>query len=286
MFKTGVITDEISQDFHLALEMAVRHGLDGVEIRSVWEKGPHELTEEDIDVIRRCTQSAGIAVPAVSAPFYKCSLDEPEEIRNHLNILERCIHLAHRLDARFIRGFTFWKSGRLEDRLEEILSHFETPVRRMEQEGLTLVLESDPSVSATNAAGLVRVLRGIRSDRVRALWDPGNDIHDPDREKPFPDGYAAIRPLMSHMHLKDAIRMPDGRIVGVPIGEGDVNWKGQMDALIADGYEGYLMLETHYRPAREIDASLMALPKGAAFSLHGDIATEECLRKWKALLPK
>ena len=41
MFKKGVITDEISQDMGQAVELASKYGLDGVEIRSVWEKSPH-----------------------------------------------------------------------------------------------------------------------------------------------------------------------------------------------------------------------------------------------------
>lgn len=43
MFKYGVITDEISQDFETALDVAAKYKLDGVEIRSVWDKSAHEL---------------------------------------------------------------------------------------------------------------------------------------------------------------------------------------------------------------------------------------------------
>ena len=48
MFQLGVITDEVSQDFEIALQFAERHGLDCVELRSAWEKGPFEFTEDDI----------------------------------------------------------------------------------------------------------------------------------------------------------------------------------------------------------------------------------------------
>ena len=43
MLKRGVITDEISQDIEKAASLAKQYGLTGLEIRSVWEKGPHEL---------------------------------------------------------------------------------------------------------------------------------------------------------------------------------------------------------------------------------------------------
>ena len=49
-------------------------------------------------------------------------------------------------------------------------------------------------------------------------------------------------------------------------------------------HEGYVMLETHYRPKHDISEELMALPKGSAFSYMGYEATEECLIKWNELL--
>ena len=49
MFKKGVITDEISQDFKTAVDLALKYGLNGIEIRSVWEKGPHELQNAPIE---------------------------------------------------------------------------------------------------------------------------------------------------------------------------------------------------------------------------------------------
>lgn len=286
MYKRGVITDEISQDPEVAIRLAMQYGLDGVEIRSVWEKGPQELDRTETETLRSAVRAAGLEVPAISSPLFKCSLDDPEEIRRHLDDLEHCIRLAHMLEARFIRGFTFWRGREgLEDRLERILAQFETPVRRMEQEGLVLVLESDPGVSATNAAALAKVLAGIDSPQVRGLWDPGNDIHDPFGETPYPDGYGLIRPWLAHVHFKDAVRQTDGTVTGVPVGSGDVDWESQFLALSEDGYDGYVVLETHYRPNRILGEAMLALPKGAAFSLHGEEATEACLRIWQSRWP-
>ena len=46
--RLGVITDEVSQDFEVALDFAKTYGLDCVELRSAYEKGPFDYTEEDI----------------------------------------------------------------------------------------------------------------------------------------------------------------------------------------------------------------------------------------------
>ena len=53
MFKIGVIGDEISQDFQTVVNVAKELNLDSIEIRSVWDKPPQELTESDIDEMKR-----------------------------------------------------------------------------------------------------------------------------------------------------------------------------------------------------------------------------------------
>jgi sugar phosphate isomerase/epimerase len=210
-------------------------------------------------------------------------MDEPEEIREHLNGLRRCIALADALGADLIRGFTFWaKPDRAFDP-QAIAAHFEEAVKILENTGKTLVLESDPHVQATNAKTLAQVVEAVGSPLVRALWDPGNDIWDPLGEVPYPDGYTAVRSLMAHMHLKDGARK-NGKAEGRPVTKGDVDFEGQFRALIADGYPGYVSLETHYRPAHKLSGELLAIPKGAAFSYGGYEATDESLRLWKALL--
>jgi L-ribulose-5-phosphate 3-epimerase len=284
MFKRGVITDEISQQFEEAVELAGRYKLDGVEIRSVWEKGPHELDKTDIKKMKEILSSTNLQVCGISAPFFKCDIDDEKEIKNQIELLKRAIDLGQSLGTNFVRGFTFWAKGGFDENLNKIVSKFEEPLKLLEREKATLVLEFDPSVFASNAKKLVKVIEKIDSKYVKGLWDPGNDIYDPDNEVPFPEGYDYIKKHMVHMHLKDAIKMPDGKIMGAPIGDGQVDYAGHFKQLIEDNYEGFVVLETHYRPKHDIGEELLALPKGSAFSYLGYEATEECLIKWNSLM--
>jgi sugar phosphate isomerase/epimerase len=227
----------------------------------------------------------GLKVCAISSPFFKCSMDKPEEIREHLNGLRRCIALADGLGADLIRGFTFWAKPDTAFDPRAIAARFEEAVKILENTGKILVLEADPKVQATNARTLVQVVEAVNSPLVRALWDPGNDIWAPLGEVPYPDGYAAVKSVMAHVHLKDGARK-NGKTEGRPVTRGDVDLEGQFLALIADGYSGYVSLETHYRPAHTISEELLAMPKGAAFSYSGYEATEESLGLWKALLKR
>jgi sugar phosphate isomerase/epimerase len=284
MFKKGVITDEISQDFNTAVDLALKYSLDGVEIRSVWEKGPHELDKKDISNIKKILEAANLQVCGISAPFFKCSLEDENEYNQHIEILKKCILLAEELKTKYIRGFTFWNNGSFETNLEKIVSKFEKPIELLEKAGITLVLEMDPSVYASNASKLRTVIERVNSQSVKALWDPGNGIFDPCGETPYPYGYNLIKPYMVHMHLKDAKKLENGKVISVPIGEGQIPYKQQFKDLITDKYDGFVVLETHYRPKHDLDDQLMALPKGSAFSYLGYEATEECLIKWDQLL--
>jgi len=283
MFKTAVITDEMTQDFKFALQVALKHGLDAVEVRSVYELGAFEWTEEVVNRMKTEANQAGLPICCISSPFFKCEIDDEKEIESQYECLRRCIGHAQKLGVHLIRGFTFWDRGSFETRLPDIAQRFQKAVRILQEEGMTMVLESDPSVYATNAAKLAKVIDTVDSPHVKALWDPGNCIYDPDGEVPYPDGYEFIKDKFVHMHLKDS-KIIDGKPMGVPVGTGDVDFEGQFKRIIQDGYTGYVALETHYRPAHLISEELMAMPKGSAFSHGGLEATEESLILWKELM--
>lgn len=283
MFKRAVITDEISQDVETAVALAQRFGLDAVELRSIYEHGAFAWTREDVERVKSALRGTGLGVCGIGAPFYKCDIDNAQERKEHMDGLRRCIDYAQELGTTLIRGFTFWQKGDFATQLDRIAQAMQEPAELLRKAGMTLVLESDPSVNATNAAKLMQVVSKVDHPNVRALWDPGNDIYDPDGEVPYPDGYHILRPYIAHVHVKDA-RLVDGKPEGTPIGQGAVDWRGQFGALLADGYTGYVVLETHYRHKHELSEEILALPQGSAFSQGGYEATEESLLLWQRML--
>ena len=75
MFKLGVIGDEVSQDFATVVNFVKEFNLHSIEIRSVWDKLPHELTETDIDEMKRLLDGTDIEIIGVASPFFKCDMD-------------------------------------------------------------------------------------------------------------------------------------------------------------------------------------------------------------------
>lgn len=281
--KLSVITDEISQDLEEAAQLAAGFGLEAVELRSVWNCQPHELSQEQIDRIKSLCAENKLKICAISSPFFKCDLNA-HEIEEHLDILGKTIRLAKQLDCGLIRGFSFWQKGDFEENLPRIVAAFERPARMLREAGIKMVLEPDPAVFACNGQRVAKLVEQIGHPSIYALWDAGNDVFSPTEEVPFPDGYNYVKPYIGHVHVKDAVRNQNGTVESVKIGTGVVGWPRQLAALKQDGYDGYLSLETHYRRGSHIDNELMRLPGGEAFSLHGREASVECIQALKEML--
>lgn len=284
MFKVSIISDEVSQDIRVAASFARKFNLDGLEIRSVWGKNPQNLLMK-VNEIRRVLSEYDLKVSAISSPLFKADIESEREIEEHLNVLRNCVELANRLDTKIIRGFTFWRRGRLEDYIDLIIERYQKPLEIIESEDAILGVENEPSTFVGNGRELATFLSRIDSRKIRAVWDPGNDIFDPSGEVPYPDGYRHIRNWVVHVHVKDGVRMgSDGKPEWTAIGEGEVAYREQFKALKEDGYAGYISLETHWRPKRRIPEESIIRPCGEEFSHSGEEASEICMRNLLQIL--
>lgn len=286
MFKIGVVSDEVSQDFQTVVDFATSFKLDSIEIRTVWDKPPQMLSEGDIGEMKRILKGTNLQIVGIASPFFKCDIDDMNERREHLNILKRCIALAKALDTKLIRTFAFWKPENTAERWPEIVAAYDEPVRNAERAGVILGMENEHSTSLATAKLTERFVREINSPNVRAIWDPANEAHAvEDGEIPFPTAYHRVKTLMVHAHLKDAGENPaTGKIECVPVGEGTIDWHGQLQAFVDDGYRGHVCLETHWRPRLRIDDDQLNRPGGTAFSQGGEEASRHCMRNLLSLI--
>ncbi|SMF91915.1 Sugar phosphate isomerase/epimerase [Paenibacillus uliginis N3/975] len=283
LFQLGIITDEVSQSLEEAIHFALQHDMKVLELRSIEGHTIQTWTDEQVESIKALIQQNGLSVCALSTPIFKCHLNKPEELQEHIAILHRSIEIAKRLGTSIIRGFSFWAEEVFEDALPAIVEQFNRILPVLEKENIIFALEFDPSVYASNANKVRMILDTVHSPNVMALYDPGNDLWDPFEEIPYPDGYEFLKEKICHIHLKDAVRTPDG-VKGVAIGKGEVDYPGLLRRLIKDRYEGYLVVETHYRLQSELTEEQLKRPAGYAFSEGGLAASRECVESLKQLL--
>lgn len=273
-FRFGVVTDELDDDLRRALRAARDLGIEEVELNSLWGRSVVELTEEEVGHAQRELEQAGARVAAIDPPCFKsCVLDhvpvgrvaEDPEVVRHLELLDRALALALRFGAPFVRVFGFRRSGMVglgnpsprptgggsipPAMLDRVAEGLRAAVSRAEAPGVTLLLENVRSCWASTGVNTAAVLEAVDSPLLRALWDPANDLVS--GGWPYPAGYEVVCPYVRHVHVKDAsvVDAATGLTRWEPIGEGDVDYLGQLRALLEDDYQGIVSLETHWRPA-------------------------------------
>jgi sugar phosphate isomerase/epimerase len=254
--KLSVITDEIADDLQTALQVAREFAIDRVELRTLWGVN---LAQADEALLRRAKsllQDYGIGVCALATPVFKSDLfgasergplhaAQETDLAMQLPLLQHCLEVAAFFDAPLVRIFAFWRAGDLTPERETlILGWLECAIPYAERAGIVLGLENEHSCQVGTGAELARVLRQLNSPFLVGVWDPGNAFVLGESASA---GFDAVQPYVRHIHIKDAVRQPDGSLRWVVVGEGEVGYRDHFQQIARSGYTGYLSLETHAR---------------------------------------
>ena len=247
VFKIGVVTDEISDDLQEAIDIAKSWGIRHIELHGVWGRNICDLDDASLSRAIRIVRRSGVKVTVIDSLTLRCHLDDDEEYSRHIAHLIRSIEIAPLFDTNVVRLFSFWKEQRMsEEKWERIFEKMELPIKIAEREGVILGFENVSSGNIGTSEDLLRLFEQFDSPNLKLIWDPGN-AHAAGEERPYPDGYERIKHKVIHVHMKDST-FRNGKHLWLPIGEGDVDYEGQLRALKRDGYDGVVSIETHYRP--------------------------------------
>jgi L-ribulose-5-phosphate 3-epimerase len=285
-FKIAVITDEISQDFGHACEVAARQfGMGWVEVRSLWKKNIVNLDEAEFREANRILKANNLRVTDIASPLFKTDWPGAPESkfseRDSFNadftfeqqgeVLDRAIAAAKQLSTDHIRCFDFW---RLEDQApyrKAIDETLQNAAEKAGKQGFILILENESACNTATGAEAAKMLAGVPSPHLMLNWDPGNAARL--GEKPYPDGYNLLpKNRIGHCHCKDVMKTASG-LDWAPMGKGIIDWVGQFAALKRDGYHHVVSLETHWGGAGTPEAS----------SVQSWAGMKECLEKAGAL---
>jgi L-ribulose-5-phosphate 3-epimerase len=261
-FKLGVITDEITQNFEEALVWVKGFGLNLVELRFVWNKYVTDFTSDDVKKAKDLLTKHGMKVSVLDSPYFKTLLPgtkskyaegKPDPMQSAYSeqgaLLERAIARAKDFGTDKVRVFSFLRVAEPKTVFDKVAKELERTAAIAQKEGIRLVLENESSCNVGTGAEGAAMLSAVKSPAFGLNWDPGN-AYDAG-ETPFPNGYDMLdKKRIWHMHLKDAApAVKDGETRWVPIGSGKIDYVGQFRALIKNGYEGTMSLETHYMNA-------------------------------------
>jgi L-ribulose-5-phosphate 3-epimerase len=255
----AAITDEFSPQLETALSAMSAIGMTGAELRVVWGKNILDLSDTEVARATELVRSHGMHVISLASPLLKCVLPGAGDVDTRFQqdifksahtfadqprLAERALRLCELTGARIVRVFSYWRTiepGRCH---EAICQALRALARQAAPQGVIIGLENEHACNIGTAAEAVRVLNDVADANVQLVWDPANMLVG--GEEPFPGGYALLpKRRIVHVHAKDC-QMQGHTPVWGPLGTRHVDWKGQIAALLADGYRGAVSLETHW----------------------------------------
>jgi len=268
-FQLSVLSDEVSQDFGRACEVArSRFGINLVELRSLWDKNIVALDATEVVEAARLMERYDLRVSGIAGPLFKVDwpgapIPTHNEQRDHFNasytfaqqdeVLERSIALAKILGASTVRCFDFWRLDDQGPYREAMNQALREAAEKSGKQGITLVLENEHACNTATGAEAASVLAEVRSRHLMLNWDPGNAAMA--GETPYPSGYDLLpKDRIGLCHCKD-VGWNGAKREWAAVGEGMIDWPGQFRALKRDGYHGVISLETHWRGAGAAEAS-------------------------------
>ena len=284
LFPIAAITDEFSLDFETAIRSMAETGLPGAELRMLFGKNIIDLTNAELDHACEMAARHGLEIISVASPLLKCVLPDAPEIdarfqqdvfasahtfTDQPRLADRAFEIAERTGARIVRVFSYWRTVRPAECFERIARALEDLAAQAALHGLTIGLENEHACNIATGAETAGVLAAVAHPNLRAVWDPANALIS--GETAYPDGYRSLPAArIAHVHAKDC-RVEGHRPIWCAVGDGAVDWEGQIRALAADGYQGWISLETHWTGPRgdKNEASLIC-----ARNLKGLVAAE------------
>jgi sugar phosphate isomerase/epimerase len=266
--KVSIITDEVSADPETAIELGAAWGVRDFELRGYFTDRAPCFSGYQKRRLRDLLADHGARIAAVSPGLFKIAYppkaaasasmgwmdldlyrawdEATAEARYHLDeLLPASLDYANELGAELVVIFSFNRGGGAPGAPPDgVLDCLSRAAERTREAGLTLVIETEDGFWADTGARSAELVRAVNHPALGINWDPANSFCAGDN--PYPTGYQAVRELVRHVHFKDARRDSAGSAEFVV--EGEVDWAGQIEALAADGYEGFISVETHLRP--------------------------------------
>lgn len=240
MWTLSGFSDEISPDLEEQCALVRQLGMSYLEFRSAWGTNVLDLDGDQLARAKEIIDSHGLQVSSIGSPIGKIFIDE--DFDAHLARARHGVDVAHHFGARYIRIFSFFirEGQNPDDHRDEVLRRMSALADVAERGDVIFLHENEKEIYGDIPRRCVDILETVGSPNLRAAWDAANFVQVGVR--PHTEGYAALRPHLEYMQIKDA-HLDTGEVV--PAGQGDGEMLDTIRALAKDGFDGFFSLEPH-----------------------------------------
>lgn len=251
-----------------AIRLFSAAGLDAAEL--VWQddyRGGIPERDNAGMLAEVAAASADTGIPVLALTPYMSginSLDEKERVRD-LQRFTACIADAERLGAQIVRvyagAYTPDQADERAQRWEQLVGSLAELAPTAEAAGVTLAVENHFNTMTMSAQETVELVRAVDHPAVGILYDQANLTFT--HCEPWEIAQPLQGGLVRHVHAKDLVFVDRERqfsassvatVAGEEravrsrvLGDGEMDWAGILQRLLADGYDGAISLEYEYR---------------------------------------
>ncbi len=245
----GIVSDEITNDFGEALRHGSSWGIDRYEIRCLTTGRIPKVDPQEIRTVAGLVREHGVRITALSPGMFKAHLSRTAELEEELrSVLPATLDLARELSCPMIIVFGFQReAGEPADREKLAVEYMRRAAEAAAAAGVRIAIENEPGFWCDSGVNTLRIITSTGSAAIGANWDPCN-AYGTD-EVPYPQGYETLRSRIINVHAKDTA--VGSLIKCVPIGDGALDWQGQVTALLTDRLVEHITIETHCHPLIE-----------------------------------
>lgn len=239
----ALIGDEAAETLDGQIEVMRGLGWHALELRTVTGRPLAELPHREVQEMAARLADADIQTVCLASRIGNWSRPVTGDFAEDLAELDTLIEHGRLLGSRLIRVMSY-PNDRLPE--EEWGRRARTRLVRLtaraEAAGVTLVHENCAGWAGDSAPRTLQLLEDVASPALKVLFDTGNGV---------PHGYDAkalltpLLPHVAHVHIKDAVRTPDGGTAYTLPGDGEAQVAECLELLAGGAYAGALSLEPH-----------------------------------------
>ena len=226
------------------MELAAAWGISHIEVRGFEGGRFPRLENAELEDFQRRFEDAGLAVSGVSPGLFKCRLDDPSIDRDTTEVLPRACEWAQRWGTDRVSCFAFRRAGETQ-MPAEVVDRLAGMCEAVRAAGCRLLLENEAGCWGGTGLQAAAIIRRVGGEHLGLCWDPGNAARA-GSPSPYPDEYEELSdsdgPTIGCVHMKNYVAAAGewGLLEGP-----DIDWRALLKGLKGDGYEGYVVVETH-----------------------------------------
>ena len=247
MWTLSGFADEIDPDLQTQCDVLAGLGIRYVEFRSAWDVNVLDLDDDQVDEVVRILAANDLSVSSIGSPIGKINIED--DFDAHVTRMERALAVAKRLNAPYIRVFSFFLRADQPpaDHRDEVIRRMRILAEMAQAAGVVLLHENEKEIFGDIPERVLDIVESVNLPSLKLAWDAANYVQV--GVTPFTDAYPLLRPHTVYIQIKDAV-MDTGEVV--PAGQGDGQLVPTIEALAADGFDGFFSMEPHLGSAHHL----------------------------------